>query len=121
VPTAFDNIFVPLAEQLIDKTFGFSVTHRREARTYDPATRLNTVSNTDTAVLITPPAPYAIRRINGTTVLDGDQWTKMSSASGIIPTSADKFIIGGVTWQVVRVEPIVSGEQTAAYTIQLRQ
>lgn len=121
MPTAFDNIFVPLAEQLIDKTFGFAVTHRREARTYDPVTGKNTTSNTDTPILITPPAPYALRRINNTTVIEGDQWAKMSSASGIVPASGDKFVIGSVVWQVIRVEPIVSGELTAAYTVQMRQ
>ncbi len=119
--TQFDDIFVPLAQQLVDDTFGFAATHRRVARTYDPVTGKNTESNSDTSVTITPPAPYEQRRIDGTLIQLGDQRTMISSRSGVVPKSADLFIIGGATWQVVAVFPIVSGEQTAAYEIQLRQ
>lgn len=119
--TKFDDIFVPLATQLVDNTFGFAVTHRRVTRTYDPATGKNAVSNADTSVTITPPSPYDQRRIDGTLIQLGDQRIIMSSNSGITPQSADLFIIGGATWQVVAIFPIVSGEQTAAYEVQLRQ
>lgn len=119
--TKFDDIFVPLAEQLIDDTFGFSVTHRRVTRTYDVSTGKNAVSNSDTSVTITPPAPYEQRRIDGTVIQLGDQRIMLSAKSGIVPESTDFFIIGGQTWQVVAIFPIVSGEQTAAYEVQLRQ
>lgn len=119
--TQFDDIFVPLAEQLVDNTFGFNATHRRVTRTYDPATGKNTESNADTTVKITPPSPYNQRQIDGTIVQIGDQWVIMSSASGVVPSVTDLFVIGDLTWQVVRIEPIVSGEQTAAYRVQMRQ
>jgi len=119
--TKFDDIFVPLASKLIDDTFGFAATHRRVTRTYDPDTGKNTVSNADTSITITPPSPYEQRRIDGTLIQLGDQRIMISSQSGVVPQSADHFIIGGVTWQVVAVFPIVSGEQTAAYEVQLRQ
>ena len=118
--TKFDDIFVPLAEQLIDDTFGFDATHRRVTRTYDPATGKNASSNADTTVTITPPAPYEQRRIDGTLIQLGDQRIMMSAKSAVVPQSADLFIIGGVTWQVVAIFPIVSGESTAAYEVQLR-
>lgn len=118
--TAFDDIFVPLAEQLVDGTFGFNATHRRVTRTYDASTGKNTESNADTTVKITPPNPYNQRQINDTTILQGDQWVIMSSASGIVPQDNDKFVIGGNVWKVVAIQPIVSGEQTAAYQVQLR-
>lgn len=121
MPTAFDQIFVPLATQLIDNTFGFDATHRRQSRTYDPATGKNTVSNTDTTVKITPPNPYDQRRIDNTLIQQGDMMIMMSSNSGIVPQLSDKFVINSQTWQIVNVKPIVSGEQTAAYDIQLRQ
>jgi len=119
--TKFDDIFVPLATQLIDDTFGFDATHRRVTRTYVVETGKNTSSNADTTVKITPPSPYDQRRIDGTLIKDGDQQIQMSSNSGVVPQLADLFVISGATWQVVRVSPIVSGEQTAAYAIQLRQ
>jgi hypothetical protein len=119
--TKFDDIFVPLASQLIDDTFGFDVTHRRVTRAYDPATGKNTSSNADTTIKITPPAPYEQRRIDGTLIQLGDQRIMISSASGVVPISADLFIIGGQTWQVVAIFPIISGESTAAYEVQLRQ
>lgn len=119
--TKFDDIFVPLAVQLVDDTFGFDATHRRVTRTYDPATGKNAVSNADTTVKITPPAPYSQRRIDGTIIQLGDQQIIMSSASGVVPVGTDFFIIGGLAWQVVAIFPIVSGEQTSAYEVQLRQ
>jgi len=119
--TKFDDIFVPLAEQLIDDTFGLSATHRRVTRTYDPATGKNTESNSDTTIVVTPPAPYEQRRIDGTVIQLGDQRVMMSSKAGIVPESTDIFIISGQTWQAVAIFPIVSGESTAAYEVQLRQ
>lgn len=119
--TQFDDIFVPLAAQLIDGTFGFDVTHRRVKRVYNAATGKNVETNTDTTISVTPPSPYENRQIDGTLIQIGDQWIMMSSASGIVPTLTDFFLISGGTWQVVRVDPIVSGEQTPAYRIQLRQ
>ena len=119
--TKFDDIFVPLAEQLVDDTFGFDATHRRVTRSYDVATGKNTSTSSDVSVKITPPAPYEQRRIDGTVIQLGDQRVIMSSRSGVVPQSADFFIIGGQTWQVVAIFPIVSGEQTAAYEVQLRQ
>jgi hypothetical protein len=119
--TKFDDIFVPLAEQLVDDTFGFAAIHRRVTRSYNVDTGKNTESNADTSVTITPPAPYEQRRIDGTIIQLGDQRIMMSSRSGVVPQSADLFVIGGVTWQVITIFPIVSGEQTAAYEVQLRQ
>ena len=119
--TQFDDIFVPLAGQLIDDTFGFTATHRRVSRTYNVATGKNVERNTDTSIKITPPAPYEQRRIDGTVIQLGDQRIMLSSRAGVIPQSADLFIIGGQTWQVITVFPIISGEQTAAYEVQLRQ
>lgn len=122
MPTAFDNIFVPLATQLIDNTFGFDATHRRVSRTYDPATGKNTESNTDTSVKITPPSPYNERRIDNTLIQVGDMMVMMSSNAGIRPRLDDLFVIGSDIWRVAGpVKPIVSGEETAAYEIQLRQ
>lgn len=120
MPTAFDNIFVPLATQLVDQTFGFNATHRRIVRSYDASTGKNSESVTDTTVKITPPSPFTQRQINDTTILQGDQQVIMSSASGIVPNDNDKFVIGGNVWKVVAVNPIVSGELSAAYTVQLR-
>ena len=96
--TKFDDIFVPLAEQLVDDTFGFAATHRRVTRTYDVTLGKNTESNADTPVTITPPAPYEQRRIDGTVIQLGDQRIMISSRSGVVPQSADLFIIGGATW-----------------------
>jgi hypothetical protein len=119
--TQFDNIFVPLAKKLIDATFGFTATLRKVTQSYDAGTGKTTDSNSDTAVKVTPPKPYQTRHINNTTILEGDAWVTMSTQSSVVPELNDRFIISGVTWQVVRIDPIVSGEETAAYKVQLRQ
>lgn len=121
MPTTFDNIFNPLAKQLIDNTFGFAVTYRQRSRTYSAATGKNVNVDTDTPIQITPPSPYDQRRVNGTTIFEGDQYTYMSSASAITPRSGDFIVQGGEEWQIVSVSPLQSGELTPAYEMQLRK
>ena len=120
--TALDLVFVPLAKQLIGQ-FGASATFRRETRTYDVAPGKPTTSDTDTTVKLKPPEPYNVSRINGSTVQEGDRTTMIDSTTlgTIVPTTNDKIVYLSTVWQIVNVAPIVSGDQTAAYELQIRQ
>jgi hypothetical protein len=69
-----------------------------------------------------PPEPYSVSRINDTTIQEGDLTTMISGeALTFVPTSNDFVVYLGTVWQIVRVMPIVSGDSTAAYSLQLRQ
>lgn len=123
--TLFDDVFSGpqgVAKSLIGK-FGTSATLRREGRTFDVSTRRNTVSNTDYAVKMTPPQPYNKGR-KGDTVVEVGELTTMIAADGlaIVPnTTTDKIVYGGTVWQILKSDPIVSGDQTAAYQLRIGQ
>ncbi len=121
--TKFDDIFVPLAKNLINETFGFTATLRRETRTFVPATGKNTATSTDYSVKITPPSPFNRKKFPDAAFEDGDMMT-MVAGDGltIVPSPVSDFLVyAGTVWQVMMVLPIVSGEQTAAYRLQVRQ
>ena len=123
--TLFDDVFSGpqgVAKSLITK-FGTPVTLRREAKTYDVATGKNTVSSTDYSVKMTPPQPYRKAR-KGDAVVEVGDITAMIAADGlvIVPNvTTDKVVYGGNVWQIVTVDPVVSGDSTAAYQLRLRQ
>ena len=40
----------------------------------------------------------------------------------IVPEPArDRIVIDGTAWELLRVDPVMSGEQTALYTLHLRK
>jgi hypothetical protein len=119
--TSLDQVFVPLATDLLSR-FGSAATYRKVTRTFDPVTRTNVTSNKNTAIKIKPPEPYSVNRINDTTIQEGDLTTMISGeALSFVPSSKDFIVFLGTVWQIVRVMPIVSGDSTAAYELQLRQ
>jgi len=102
--------------------FGSAATYRKITRKFNTVTRSNTQSNSDTAIKMKPPEPYNVNRINDTTVKEGDLTTMISGeALSFVPSSNDFVVFLGTVWQIVRVSPIVSGDSTAAYELQLRQ
>ncbi|TFH65751.1 MAG: hypothetical protein E4G91_01340 [Candidatus Zixiibacteriota bacterium] len=123
--TKFDDIFVPLGKSLVDGLFGLNATHRRVTRAFDAVTGKNVTSNSDTAIKVSPPAGVSVAlqytRLPDSVIKSGDQFVYISSAAGIVPQSGDFFIIRGETWQVVEIQPIVSGELTAATVVVLRK
>lgn len=121
MPGALDSTLRNVAEQLIER-FGGAGTYRRVVETFSAAT--GQVSKTETlhSVISTPPEPYNQNRIDGDVVQVGDLRTMLKAQNlGFVPSVGDLFTFNGTTWQVVRVEPLYSGAQAAAYEIQLRQ
>ena len=121
MPT-LDATFRDLAKNLIaDK--GKVVTVVRETRTFVPATGKNTTVVTNYSAKISPPAPFNQNRINDTTIIQGDMSCLLAAKGfAITPTArTDKMLFDGTTWQIVAVNPIYSGEQVAAWELQLRQ
>ncbi len=119
--TSLDQVFVPLATQLLNQ-FGSAATYRKITRVFDTVTRTNKETNSDTAIKMKPPEPYNVSRINDTTIQEGDLTTMISGeALTFRPSSNDFIVYLGTVWQIVRVMPIVSGDSTAAYSLQLRQ
>jgi hypothetical protein len=129
--TAFDNLFAPsggVADKLVEK-FGTPATLIRETRTYDPVEGKNTVSTTSYNLKVTPPiagidtvGAYRKDVAQSTTV--GIYELTVSFAAVSIPiepnATTDKMIFRGKTYSIVRVLPVISGDETAMYIVQLR-
>ena len=87
--TLLYNVFIPLATNLLN-TYGATATFRQITRTFNTATRKNTVARRNTTIKIQPPQPYNVSRINGTTIQIGDLMTMVASeALTVVPTTND--------------------------------
>lgn len=129
--TQFDDLFAGtsgVANKLVTK-FGTPATYIRETKTYDPATGQNTVSQTSYSIKVTPPiagvdtvGAYRKDVIQSTTV--GIYELTVAFAASSLPiepnATTDKVTFRGTTYQIVRVLPVISGDQVALYYVQLR-
>lgn len=116
-----DSTFRPLAVNLISD-FGSTATWTRQTSTFDPSTGKTTDADTSYSVVISPPAPYNNRRVDGTVIQVGDTMA-MLAAEGLAftPTIGDYLTHKTIRWQVVGLVPIYSGELISAYEVQLRK
>lgn len=132
--TEFDDDFVPLAVEVLTEDGADATFRVYAAASYDPKTGKTTVgANTDYAAKIIPPFSYEERNIDGDKIRMGDMQSGVA-ASGLAfasellklnnPDNRDTIIIviiGGVEWSIVSVKPIISGNETALYMLQLRK
>lgn len=118
--TVLDDKLVPKALELINK-FGLTATYTTEDKTYDTATRKSVLVTTDFTVKVTPPFGYDERLIT-TEIIRADDSFILIAGSGLqfTPKMGDFVTIKGVKWRVARSQPLYSGEQVAAYQLQLR-
>lgn len=118
--TVLDDKLVPKALELINK-FGLSATYTTERRTYDPATRKSVLVTVEYTVKVTPPFGYDERLIV-TEIIRADDSFILIAGSGLAftPAMGDFILIKTVKWRVARSQPLYSGEQVAAYQLQLR-
>jgi hypothetical protein len=91
---------------------------------YDPATgrpgRLNLPVRVPVTAVI---EDYVASEIDGTLILAGDRKAlvpRVQLGFEIVP-GADKLLVGGEEWSIVRVVGYSSGDQEAAYTLQVRR
>lgn len=117
---ALDAVAQPLAIKLISK-YGKAITLQRQgAGTYDVATGKNTTA---------PPSPEAINAViedykpyafaNGLAI-QGDKKASVAAQGLAVPTPGDQIIIDSVTFSIVQVETVYSGELAAMYILQGR-
>ena len=120
--TAFDTRARSAAERLIER-FGRPVTLRRTTRSYDPESGQTSDTDEDVAIIISPPEAFAQSLIDGTLVRAGDLRAHVA-AKGLAVTpepSRDRVLMDGVTYELLRVEPVLSGAETAFFTLHLRR
>lgn len=125
--TELDDIMVPLAYDLLQE-FGKSMqlTHILSA-TYSTSTGVNSPSSsTQTVKGLVEEYADNMRdvmgdRQAGTIVLGDKKITFAASGLTYPPEIADKIVVGGVTYNVVNVSSVYSGEEIALYMMQVRK
>lgn len=117
-----DALFPGLTARLIGQ-FGASASLETVSKTDDLATGKVSESVTAAAIKITPPEPFTIGLTDGTLVEAGDM-TTLVAAQGLSAAPAanhDRLVFAAVTWRIVAVDPIYSGDTPTAYRLQLRR
>lgn len=121
---ALDTVFRSVAKTLTG-VLGQTATLTRSNASYNPVTGATTPNSDTTATIkVSPPKPYSLRQINGTTILQGDLWVVMAAASTTItPIVGDHLTVCGTKHRITNIEPIYAGGggQVTAFTLQLRR
>jgi len=120
--TTLDDALRPVAKDLLS-TFGKDLTFIvKGSESYDATTGSVTVSESSVVVKGSPPAPYARKYITGDLVKEGDVQT-IIAAQGltITPDEGQRVEFDSEKWHIVSIKRIYSGEQVAAYELQLRR
>ena len=110
------------AERLI-RAFGKAVTIRRVTRSFDPADGKTAETHKDFPAKVSPPERFQEALIDGSLVRAGDLRAELAAEGlTIVPEpTRDRIVIDGTAWSLLRVDPVMSGERTALYTLHLRK
>ena len=133
MPTEFDTKFRALGKKLVGK-FGVTTgTYRSASRTpinpMDIISGGGEVTNTsnDQAITMSPPLRYKKMDIDGSTIQSHDMYVIISGEDWDVaypsatPQANDSLIINSENFIVINPDLIYSGEQVAAYKIQVRR
>jgi hypothetical protein len=101
------------------KDFGAAATLRTVTRSFSAATGKTTETTADVSCYATPPEPYQKGRVDGDVVRTTDLST-LVKGKGLSPQTGDRFVYGGVEYQIVNVRPQSAGTVIAFYELQLR-
>lgn len=123
---ALDAEMRELASELASE-LGKTVTLERITETYDPSTGQTTqtvAKSVDWAV--TPPEKYALDRIDGSLIHQGDleiavPLKGLDLGTPPEPVEGDKVQMDGAQWKIVGIRPVASGDDYALRRLQLRQ
>ena len=122
---AKDAGFRALGKRLIDKYRTVESTLVRTPTGYDPMTGTSSGVASSAQVLPSPAFPYDLARIDGDTVRVSDLYCYVSAvdtdAAGVSPIPSSDVLVSLDGFAVVAAMPLESGDQHAAYQLQLRQ
>jgi len=97
---------------------------RRRTEVYDLRTGVESSAyEKEYEVKFSPPFPYALKEIDGTAIQQGDFKLIVAAADLTIEPDpkTDWVVRHGVTYRIVKSNPIVSGDQAAAFELQCRK
>ena len=121
--TSLDLRLVPKVSTIVSR-FGTTATILQpDGETYDPKTGAVTIARIiERTVKVTPPSNYGLDLVNGDTIKIGD-CRVILAAQGLVFTPQQNWGIrlGSETWTIISVGPIRTGDDVAAYELQLRR
>ena len=120
--TPFDDRARSLAARLIAR-YGKTAVFRRMTRVHDPVTGALSVTAQDFTVKVSPPERFARSLVDGTLVKFEDLQVHLAAenAPAVPEPLLDRLIIDQISYEVLEVRPVMSGEATAFYTLHLRR
>ena len=117
----YENVRATAGRLLAADKFGRGMTLRRTTMAYNPATQTSTPTVADYAASGVV-AEYEDKDIDGTLVKAGDRLIILSAEGlAITPTPADKVIVGGVVYSIVRDKPTNPAGVAVVYELQVRK
>ena len=122
--TALDTTLPPRVLEVVNK-YGKTVTITVTSSTINVALgKIASSSETTYSKKVSPPAPYKSRYIDGTMIQAHDlQCILPASGLGFTPSLSDEMTVtmDSVVWSVKGFDPMYSGDDVAAYRLQLRK
>jgi len=119
-----DKPMADLATRMCAKYGGLGIYSLTTGNSYDPLTDETTLGITiNIDVDPSPPFPYTIKEIDGTSIKREDLWTivpreQITEEPPIDSTAT--LSVNGKVYEIISLKPLVSGKLTAAWMIQLR-
>lgn len=118
--TIFDDKFLAVANNLIDK-FGVSATITVKGDSvYDPITGVATVAEADTVITVSPPLGFDQSTIDGINIQHND-YKLFIKNEGVEINATDEISVNGKPTSIINVKPIYSGEDVAIYQLHCRR
>jgi outer membrane lipoprotein-sorting protein len=120
--TRLDDKLIPRAFDIVAK-YGRVATFSVRTKTEDETTGQVTFSEpVKYRRKITPPSNYGLALVDGETIKAGDASVTLPAQNlPFTPYEGMQLEIGDDTWTVISIEPLVPGENAAAYVLQLRK
>lgn len=120
--TTLDTKFLPKVYAAINK-YGISASFTvQSANTYDPTTGQAVLTTSTVVVKATPPAAYSRKLVDGNLIRVSDTYTIIAGQGlSFTPVQGQLVTLSGISWTVLVVTPLLSGDSVAAYQLQLRQ
>jgi hypothetical protein len=96
---------------------------RRRTTSYNRTTGVESVTEVDHEVKVSPSMGYKLSEIDGRSILRGDFRVILPAAELEVEPDplTDLLVRGGLAYKVISAHPISSGDENAAFVLQLRK
>lgn len=120
--TTLDDTILPTVLSVI-ASVGIPATFAETTKDYKPATgAVRELTNTSRSATVSPPQRFKDQFVNGDTIQSADCYVYLAgSGLPFTPVKSMRVTVLAVTYSIVEINPLYSGESIAAYKIHLRK